>query len=50
MMGLILAVIGTQMVIEGLHGAFRLAGANGRHKPKVPRGQGVEVSREQIKG
>jgi multiple antibiotic resistance protein len=26
MMGLILAVIGTQMVIEGLHGAFRLAG------------------------
>jgi multiple antibiotic resistance protein len=26
MMGLILAVIGTQMVIEGLHGAFKLAG------------------------
>jgi multiple antibiotic resistance protein len=26
MMGLILAVIGTQMVTEGLHGAFRLAG------------------------
>lgn len=26
MMGLILAVIGTQMVIEGLHGAFQLAG------------------------
>ncbi len=26
MMGLILAVIGTQMVIEGLHGAFNLAG------------------------
>jgi multiple antibiotic resistance protein len=26
MMGLILAVIGTQMVIEGLHGAFELAG------------------------
>ena len=26
MMGLILAVIGTQMVIKGLHGAFRLAG------------------------
>jgi multiple antibiotic resistance protein len=26
LMGLILAVIGTQMVIEGLHGAFKLAG------------------------
>jgi multiple antibiotic resistance protein len=26
MMGLILAVVGTQMVIEGLHGAFKLAG------------------------
>ena len=26
MMGLILAIIGTQMVIEGLHGAFKLAG------------------------
>ena len=26
MMGLILAVIGTQMVIEGLHGAFNLSG------------------------
>jgi multiple antibiotic resistance protein len=26
MMGLILAVIGTQMVIEGIHGAFKLAG------------------------
>jgi multiple antibiotic resistance protein len=26
MMGLILSVIGTQMVIEGLHGAFNLAG------------------------
>ena len=26
MMGLILAVVGTQMVIEGLHGAFHLAG------------------------
>ena len=26
MMGLILAVIGTQMVIKGLHGAFKLAG------------------------
>ena len=26
MMGLILAVIGVQMVIEGLHGAFKLAG------------------------
>jgi len=26
MMGLILAVIGTQMVIEGLHGAFKFAG------------------------
>lgn len=26
MMGLILAVIGTQMVIEGLHGAFKLLG------------------------
>ncbi len=26
MMGLILAVIGTQMVIEGLHGTFKLAG------------------------
>jgi multiple antibiotic resistance protein len=26
MMGLILAVIGTQMVIEGLRGAFKLAG------------------------
>jgi multiple antibiotic resistance protein len=26
LMGLILAVIGTQMVIEGLHGAFNLAG------------------------
>jgi multiple antibiotic resistance protein len=26
MMGLILAVIGTQMVIEGLHGAFKLTG------------------------
>jgi multiple antibiotic resistance protein len=26
MMGLILAVIGTQMVIEGAHGAFKLAG------------------------
>jgi multiple antibiotic resistance protein len=25
MMGLILAVIGTQMVIKGLHGAFELA-------------------------
>ena len=26
MMGLILAVVGTQMVIEGLRGAFKLAG------------------------
>ena len=26
MMGLILAVIGTQMVVEGIHGAFGLAG------------------------
>jgi multiple antibiotic resistance protein len=26
MMGLILAVIGTQMTLEGVHGAFKLAG------------------------